>query len=221
MHLARPFRVTAALVAVMLGAGAAGGCASSVPHLADPTATASADATPSVTITPSETPTQKLTNDPSNPDSWLVTETGIGPIEMQADFDNTLETIRATGVGSLDCDGVAYGFADDNAYDILVIDDREQRTGQIVEVSIGWNGDTMEVGPRTAENLGLGSTKEQVLSAYEGAVEENSQIAHQSYVSIPDDDGDSKLVFTYVDGYDGAVSVSVVTHGEPAYEPCA
>src|SRR5690606_10829943 len=106
-------------------------------------------------------------------------------------------------------------------YDILVIDDREASADGIAEVSVGWNSDTMGVGPRTAERLGLGSTKEQVLSAYENAVEQGSQIADHSYVTVPDNAGDSKLVFGYRNGYDGAVSLSVITGEEPAYEPCA
>jgi len=221
MPLALAHRITAALAAVMLGVSVLGGCASQVPHLADPPETASTAVMPSETITPSETPEQKQTNDPADPDSWLVTETGIGPIEIGGDFEGTLAEIRSTGVGTFDCEGVAYGFADDNAYDILVIEDGAEGSDGIAEVSIGWNSDTMGVGPRTAESLGLGSTKEQVLGAYEDATEQGSQILDHSYVTIPDNDGKSKLVFGYRDGYDGAVSVSVITGAEPAYEPCA
>ena len=221
MPLAPAHRITAALAAVMLGVGVLAGCTTQVPHLAEPTGTPPTAMTPSETITPSETPVPQQTNDPADPDSWLVTDTGIGPIEVGGDYASTLKRIRATGIGSVDCEGVAYGFAEDNAYDILVIEDREGDSGDIAEVSIGWNSDTMGVGPRTAEFLGLGSTKEQVLGAYEDATEQTSQIADRSYVTIPDNDSDSKLVFGYRDGYDGAVSVSVITAQEPAYEPCA
>lgn len=221
MPLALTHRITAALVAVMCGVSMLAACTTSVPHLADPTETAAMTVSPSDTLTPTATPETKLTNDAADPDTWLVTESAIGPIEIGADFDSTLTTIRSTGVGTLDCDGVAYGFAADNAYDILMVSDREGDSGAITEVSIGWNSDTMGVGPRTAERLGLGSTKDQVLAAYEDAVEEDSQIVGHTYVTIADKDGVSKLVFGYRDGYDGATSVSVITGEEPAYEPCA
>jgi hypothetical protein len=205
----------------MCGVSVLVGCASPVPHLADPTQTAAITVSPSDTLTPSATPEQKQINDPADPDSWLVTERAIGPIEIGADYESTLAAIRSTGVGTFDCEGVAYGFAADNAYDILVIKDREGDSDGITEVSIGWNSDTMGVGPRTAESLGLGSTKEQVLAAYDDAAEQGSQIAGHTYVTISDKTGASKLVFGYRDGYDGAVSVSVITGSEPAYEPCA
>lgn len=221
MPLARAHRLTAAFAAAVFGVSVLSACATQVPHLAEPTDTPASAITPSETITPSDTPAPEQTNDPTDPDSWLVTETAIGPVEVGGDYESTLKEIRATGVGSFDCEGVAYGFAEDNAYDILVIEDREGDTGGIAEVSVGWNSDTMGVGPRTAERLGLGSTKEQVLAAYEDATEQTSHIADRSYVTIPDNDSDSKLVFGYRDGYDGAVSVSVITGEEPAYEPCA
>src|SRR5699024_6676658 len=154
-------------------------------------------------------------------DSWVVSASGIGPVEVTDDYDDVLEEIRATGVGPFDCEGVAYGYAADNAYDIMVLKDREGDSGEVVEVSVGWIGDTMGVGPRTAENLGLGSTKSQVLGTYETAKEVPSQIVDRSFVKIPGDAGDGTLVFSYLDGYDGAVSVSVITGEEPAYEPCA
>jgi hypothetical protein len=194
MPLAFAPRITAALVAVMCGVSVLVGCASPVPHLADPTQTAAITVSPSDTLTPSATPEQKQINDPADPDSWLVTERAIGPIEIGADYESTLAAIRSTGVGTFDCEGVAYGFAADNAYDILVIKDREGDSDGITEVSIGWNSDTMGVGPRTAGH---------------------------TYVTISDKTGASKLVFGYRDGYDGAVSVSVITGSEPAYEPCA
>ena len=224
---ARRFVVT--LVAVVCGAGLLTGCSGSVPHLEEPTAGSSTgiagEVLPSETTTPSASPTAEPTNDPATPDSWLITEDSIGPVKVGDNYDTLVDEISSSGVVPMDdakCEGVAYGVAADNAYDILV---RKDHAGEgVVEASIGWNGDTMGVGPRTAEGLGLGSTKAQVLGAYEDAVESDpSEPADHSYVTIRDIDGDSKLVFSFLDSYDGAVSVSVMTkeQGQPAYEPCA
>lgn len=217
----RARRVAAVAVAVLLGTSAAVSCTSDIPAVPEvPDATTSGTATPIVpspTPSPSETPA----NDPSNTDSWVVTTTGIGPVDVTDDYKSVLEEIRETGVGPLDCEGVAYGYAEDNAYDIMVIKDRHDGTDEVVEVSVGWIGDTMGVGPRTQEDLGLGSTKSQVLGTYETAEEMPSQIADRSFVKIDGDDGDGTLVFSYLASYDGAVGVSVITGEEPAYEPCA
>lgn len=216
---ARP--AVAALAAILLGTSVMSGCASNVPTVPeDSTPSATTSETPMLP-TPTPTPEVTTTNDPHDPDTWIVTEQGIGPVEVADDYDESLAEIRATGVGPIDCDGVAYGPADDNAYDIMVIKDRHDGTDEVVEITVTWLGDTMGVGPRTEEDLGLGSTKPQVLGAYERAEESTSSIEGRSYVSITDDDSGTQLVFTYVDGYDGAVSVSVISGAEPAYEPCA
>ncbi|NHI16418.1 hypothetical protein [Microbacterium excoecariae] len=207
---------TAALAA---GSAALAGCSSSVPAVPD--APASNMASPPVTgAAPSPTPTEEAgpANDPSDADSWVVTTAKVGPIEVGGSFADTLEEIRQTGIGTLnDCDGVAYGYAADNAYDVLIV---AGTTDEVVEVSIGWNGDTMGVGPRTEEGLGLGSTKAEVLGTYEDAAEAQATVGDTELVEV--DGGETDLVFSFVSGYDGAVGLSVVTAGrEPAYEPCA
>lgn len=219
----RARRASAAAAALILAVSALAACTTEVPTVPEgptPSATTSlgsSSALPTPTPTPEETPT----NDPADPDTWVVTEQAIGPVEVASNYDEALDDIRATGIGPLDCEGVAYGYADDNAYDVMIIKDRYDGTDDIVEVSVGWNGDTMGVGPRTEEGLGLGSTKAQVLGTYDAADESESAIKGRSFVAIADDDGVGALVFTYLDGYDGAVSVSVISGEEPAYEPCA
>ncbi|WP_156760473.1 hypothetical protein [Microbacterium karelineae] len=217
----RARRASAAAAALILGAGAFAACSTEVPTVPEaPSPEASTSLGTSALPTPTPTPEAAPTNDPADPDSWVVTEHGIGPVEVAADYDDALKEIRASGIGPLDCDGVAYGYADDNAYDIMIIKDRDD-SDDVVEISVGWNGDTMGVGPRTEEDLGLGSTKSQVLGTYDSADESSSAIADRTFVTIADDDGAGALVFTYLDGYDGAVSVSVISGEEPAYEPCA
>jgi len=213
-------RIAAAAVALVLGVGAFSGCTRSAPTVPEQTSpSASLRSTP-YTTSPTPTPEETERDDPTEPDSWVVTERGIGPVDVGDDFPTVLEEIRGSGVGTLDtCDGVAYGVAEDNAYDVIVIKDRYDGTDEIVEVSVGWIGDTMGVGPRTDEDLGLGSTKAQVLGAYENATEQPSDIADNSYVVVADET--SKLMFTYRDGYDGAVAVSTLTGKQPSYEPCA
>lgn len=213
-------RIAAAAVAVVMGIMAFSGCSRSaptVPEVSSPSATVGASP---FTTSPTPTPENAVPDDPAEPDSWVITDRGIGPVDIGDDFPDVLQEIKPSGIGTLDtCDGVAYGVADNNAYDVIVIKDRNKGTDDIVEVSVGWIGDTMGVGPRTEEDLGLGSTKAQVLGAYEKAAEQPSDIADNSYVVVAD--GASKLVFTYRDGYDGAVAVSTLTGKQPSYEPCA
>lgn len=192
------------------------GCTSTVPTL-DPTPSDSSLQTTSLTPTPSESESAAPVDDPSDPDSWVIADDRMGPVVIGSDFDDTVEAIRGSGVGDMPgCDGVAYGTTSDNAYDIVVIDDTSANVGTVHEVSVNWNGDTADVGPRTAEGLGLGSTEDEVLSAYEDAHEEASAISGRSFVLVG-----AHLVFTFTDGIDGATKVSLVTDGEPAYEPCA
>ncbi|WP_221585712.1 hypothetical protein [Microbacterium sp. G2-8] len=214
-------RAVATAAALLVGAGLLAACTTPVPTVSEPSSpdpTASTPATADIiTPTPTSEPDTRR-DDPEDPDSWVITEQGIGPVDVGADFDSAIDDIKTTNVGPL-CDGVAYGAASDNAYDILVIKDRYDGTDEIVEVSIGWNGDTMGVGPRTEEGLGLGSTKSEVLSTYDDAAEVASVIQGRSFVAVAE--GDVDMTFTYVEGYDGAVSVSVLSGEEPAYEACA
>lgn len=218
----RARRAGAVATVSILAAGALAACTTDVPTVSEQTTPSAMSSLGSSALpTPTATPEIEEANDPADTDSWVVTENAVGPVEIAADYDETLDEIRATGIGPLDCDGVAYGFSEDNAYDVMILEDGDADSGGIVEVTVGWNGDTMGVGPRTAEDLGVGSTKSQVLGTYDSAVESSSAIADRSFVEIADDDGTSTLVFTYLDGYDGAVSVSVISGEEPAYEPCA
>lgn len=221
MTHARAGRAAAVTAAALLAASILASCTSDVQAVPESSASTSISPTTPGVTSPTPTPTETPADDPSNADSWVVSTEGIGPVSVTENFDDVLDEIEDTGVGPFDCDGVAYGFAKDNAYDIMVIKDRYDGTDDIVEVSVGWNGDTMGVGPRTAEGLGLGSTKQQVLGTYESAEEVTSVIANRSFVNIADDNGDGTLVFSYLSGYDGAVGVSVITGEEPAYEPCA
>lgn len=219
-HL-RARRAITAIAVALFGAAVASGCASEVPSVPEVPASASVSAETPPVPTPTPTAESMTPNDPSNLDSWVVTEQGIGPVLVSANYDEALDAVSSTPIEPFDgCDGVAYGTADDNAYNVMIVKDRRDGTDEVVEVTVNWNGDTMGVGPRTEEDLGLGSTKAQVLGTYERAQEQSSGIKDRSFVTIAGGD-DQKLVFTYVDGYDGAVSVSVVNTQEPAYEPCA
>ncbi|MBP2436191.1 hypothetical protein [Microbacterium amylolyticum] len=211
-------RASAALVALVVGAAIAG-CTSQVPSLPEDPTPATSNLRGQTTLpTPQASEESHVPNDPSDSDTWVVTTNAIGPVELHSDSEGALREIRRTSIGPV-CEGVAYGYADDNAYDIMIIEDREEDTGEVVEISIGWNGDTMGVGPRTLEGLGLGSTKREVLAAYDTAEEQESAIVGRSFVRISN--GSGNIVFSYVDGNEGAVSVSVTGEEEPAYEPCA
>ncbi|MGO1235242.1 MAG: hypothetical protein ACTHY8_06785 [Microbacterium gubbeenense] len=213
-------RIAAAAVALVMGITAFAGCSRTAPTVPEESSPSASVGTSPFTTSPTPTPEEIDPDDPADPDSWVITDSGIGPVNVGDDFPDVLDEIKPSGIGTLDtCDGVAYGVAEDNAYDVIVIKDRFKGTDDVVEVSVGWIGDTMGVGPRTEEDLGLGSTKAQVLGAYEKATEQPSDIADNSYVVI--DDETSKLVFTYRDGYDGAVAVSTLTGKQPSYEPCA
>lgn len=210
-HAALAFIAAAGTALVACGPSAGG---------SDPTASTTATAPFTASPTPTEEPGER--DDPSDPDTWVIDGEGIGPVEVHGDFDATLAEIRRTGIGELDdgqCSGVAYGVSGDNTYDVQIIADREGDTGEIVEVSVQWNGDTMGVGPRTEDGLGLGSTRAEVLAIHEGAAETDSLIEGRRFIEVGD--GEVRIVFTYVDGNEGAVAVSTLVSPEPAYEPCA
>ncbi|MGI6878664.1 hypothetical protein [Microbacterium sp. gxy059] len=209
--------IAAAGIAVLLTLA---GCAPEADDVPAPQAS-SPNATPDATASPQSEPSRS--DDPADPGTWVVTDRGIGPVDVGEDYETVLEEVRGAGIGPLgpQCEGVAYAASEDNTYDVQIVDDRDASSDGVVEVSAHWNGDVMGVGPRTPEGLGLGSTKAEVRSVYEDATERASQIDGRSFVVRGE--GEARIVFEYVDGNEGAVGVAVIARAasEPAYEPCA
>lgn len=109
----------------------------------------------------------------------------------------------------------------DSGYGVYFVRGTESDAAPIREISVydvAQDGSTSGA-PITAEGLGIGSTKDEVLAEYPGAQQGVPQIGDGVWIKVPGD-GSAHVFFEFREGSDVAWDVTVTTGAEPSYEVC-
>lgn len=174
--------------------------------------------TPSPTATIAPTPSI----DPQDPSTWIVTQAGIGPIELNVPFDAASYTMPAGARNDTEnCAWTSFWSPPDASYQFVVGRDSAGATDSPVTVvdAASSPGSTLVVGPRTREGIGIGSTLDELAAAYPDAVPVDSPIGDgegiPQYLKV----GDSIFV-TYYGGTEVVAGVTVTIAETPPYEFC-
>ena len=204
-----------ALIGAVLMTAALAGCASESGPSGDTTPPTSASATPDATPTPTggSTPTA----DPDDITTWTVSETGMGPIELDAAFDEAQAAVPAWTVPEA-CSWTAYWNDPDGAVTAYFAEDGEQAGGvTTIDVAALTDSVAPEDAPRTPEGIGLGSTLDEVRAAYPDATEQNATIGDAMLLRVGEQ---GTIFFTFPSGSDVVSAVTVTSRDEPPYEVC-
>lgn len=148
--------------------------------------------TPKPTQTQTQTPTPKPTDESAD---WVISNAGIGPIKFGASFAGI---INADGTRWVDnsgyCANVAELAGTQDDYYISVQHTKDAITSMQVRTS---RSDPASVGPRTADGLGVGSTREDILAAVPTAkLESPKHLPGTEFVSVP---GPITMQFVFFD----------------------
>lgn len=179
--------------------------------------------TPLPSVAPSSGPAQSPDEqgpDAADPSTWSLSGDAVGPIELGGDFAATLEELPEWS-SPQQCEWTASWSADGD-YMIFFAhpDDGEQASIDLISVSAVPDAIPAGAGPRTADDLGLGSTREEVLASHPDAEEGEAAIGDGStWVAVPD--GDGRIFFEYAPDAAEADAVTVTDGDEPPYEVCA
>lgn len=202
--------VGAALMAVVLT-----GCASDstapggTPEPSRTSAAPAESATPTYTATP--------TADAGDPAGWTVSETGVGPIELGAGFEEARAEVPAWTVEDA-CSWTAFWNDPDGTVTAYFAEDSEAPDGvATIDVSALTDAVVPEDAPRTAEGIGLGSTSDQVHAAYPDAVEQTATVGDATLLRVGEP---GTIFFTFQAGSDVVSAVTVTSRDEPPYEVC-
>ncbi len=169
----------------------------------------------SASTIPAEEPTTSSQPSPS----WSES-TGIGTVRIGMPFNEALEGTGATPVADV-CPWVAT-VAEDGFITVIQRDEFGDDASAVILVSASAPPEASgEVGPRTPEGIGIGSTVEEARVAYPDAEELAPEgMDDRRYLKV--DSGEEGSVFlSFTDGDERIWAFTVTTLPVPPYEPCA
>jgi hypothetical protein len=222
-------RLFTALTTVIVGGFVLAGCTSgstTTPATPTPSAT-SVEATPSTTPSASETPAPEPTPatpavDLADPASWVMSSTGLGPIQLGGSATATIDELAAAGgpaatreeacpVIGIDDPSVPFVYFGTDSFDSDVITS--------VRLGIGSQLEADRPSPTTAEGIGLDSTLAEAQAAYP-ALERTGEYNTVEYWGVAPG-GDDWLVFTVgkPDLGEGAGMISTISVGDGPVPP--
>lgn len=208
-------RLRASIAAVLLLTGVLAGCTTSAGQDPSPSSSPSGSGSPAATRTPEVTPSGSA--DPDDPSTWLVMDDGMGPITLGTPFAEALALMpEGTTNDTENCAWSGWWSAPDGDYQVFIArdgDGAEDGPVFLVETA-AWSNPSKDLGPRTVDGVGIGSTVDEVRAAYPDVVEvpdpTDSSIVHLQV---------GRIFFTH--GGDRVVTaVTVTTADAPPYEIC-
>lgn len=202
------------------------GCASepaAAPTASPSSATTTATPPPTQSPTPTPTPTQSAPDiDPQDPSTWVVTQAGIGPLELGAPFDGALQSMpRDAQSDAENCAWTSFWSPQDASYQFVIgRDSAGAANAPVIVIDASSSPGTILVAsPRTQEGIGIGSSLGEVAAAYPDAVPVDSPLGDGEGIPRYMQVGDS-IFFTYYGGTDVVAGVTVTTAETPPYELC-
>lgn len=146
------------------------------PH---PTQTSTPTTTPTPTPTPTATPAPSPApvaeppapvEDPADPSTWVIRFTGVGPVTLGTSFDEQRQLLPAfDDVTDPLCVSGQLAVQAPSGFRMLFVGGGDQPTSTAA-ITFGKNGatptDDGSMTPRTAEGIGIDSTKDELFAAY-------------------------------------------------------
>lgn len=157
-----------------------------------PTPTATETPTPTPTPTPAATPTAPA-QDPADPSTWMIGFDAVGPLSLGVPFRSQHDVVPTfadvTDSICVDLQDVLRSPSGFWFYNIGAADGSGQ-TATIEFGNLGSPGpDDRAVTPRTAEGIGIGSTRDELLAAYPGIQRTGGYSDTVDYYGVTDDHG--------------------------------
>lgn len=213
MHIKRSSAivVTGILVATLTG------CA---PASTEGGPTSSPSSAPSPSATPSVEPS--IEPDPADPSTWIISGEGVGPIDIGGDLAATLAALPQEWTNDAEnCAWTAWLKDESVDYGVYFVRGTESDSAPIGEISVyeQMQGQGATGAPTTAEGLGLGATKDEILAAYPDAQQGTPQIGDGIWIMVPGD-AEAHVFFEFREDSDTAWDITVTTRSEPSYEVC-
>ncbi|MGB3376213.1 MAG: hypothetical protein WBA87_13865 [Microbacterium sp.] len=201
-----------ALAGCGAGTGAPGPSSSSSP---------SDGAAPSPAPTMTGTEPAQPTADPADFTTWAISEQGIGPARIGEAFSDATTGLPAWKVDPA-CSWTAYLSSEDQSVNGYFARDSDTKDGAITTVAFEALADSVVPadGPRSAEGIGLGSTRDEVMTAYPEAVVQQPTIGDGELLRVGAQ-GAAAIYFAIREGAAAVSSVTVTDRDEPPYEVCA
>ncbi len=204
-----------AAIAVLTVGCAPSPTATTAPPSADPPV---ASPSPSASPTESEAPAA----DPSDPSTWLITETGVGPIEIGGDLSATLAELPQPWTNdTASCSWSAWWNSEDADFGMYFVRGPEDPASPISEISVytAAEAPAPSSSPLTSDGLGLGASRAEVMASHPDATEGAAEIGGGTWLMLPGD-GAAHVFFEFREGSDVASDVVVTTRTSPSYEVC-
>ncbi|MDQ0647940.1 hypothetical protein QFZ53_002136 [Microbacterium natoriense] len=178
-------------------------------------------ATSTATQTSSPEPTSSPSADPEDPTTWIISEEGVGPIEIGGRLAETLAELPPTWTNDENCSWTAWWNADDSSYGVFFVRGTESEDAPVREISVYTAAETPVAvpSPVTDKGLGVGATTEEVLAAYPDAEEGVASAGAGTWLKVPGD-AEAHIFFEYREGAAGASDVVVTIGEQPSYEVC-
>ncbi|MFE6734001.1 hypothetical protein [Microbacterium sp. NPDC057650] len=210
-------RRTAAMLGALALAVALAGCGT-----VSPTSTTAPPPTSVASPTPSPIETQHTDADPADVRTWTITEQGMGPVQLDELFADAVAGVPNWTVDQ-NCTWAA--FRNDQATGVTVYFARSSdiSDGNVTTIETESSTDTVKPadGPRTADGLGLGSSRDEVLAAHPDAAVQKPTVGDGALLRVgPAGPGQGAIFFSFRAGEDTVSAVTVTSRDEPPYEVC-
>lgn len=164
----------------------------------------------------SPTPTPTAIPDSNDPSTWVVSDDGVGPLRLGEPFSEVLPLMPDGATNDqANCAWTAWWNAPGAAYGLYAARPSDaDASGAVNVIEVGdWADPSDANAARTAEGIGLGSTVDEVRTAYPDAVD----VPHAIDSSI----GVQQVGRVYFSSREGIVSaVTVTSLPQPPYEVC-
>lgn len=207
---------TSAIIATTLIITVLAGCGGGAPGS---TQSPQTPATPPSRTPVPETTTPAPSADPDELSTWTVTLRGMGPLEIDSSFETAKATLPDWAPDE-QCPWVGFWSDQDAGVSAYFAREADDDDGDVETIAVqALDAVQPSDGPRTAEGIGLGSTRSDVTVAYPDATEQPATIGDSTYVKIMSDD-DADVFLTFREGADVVSEITVTSEDEPPYEVC-